>query len=79
MTRPARDTTAGRVHLDLRRKARAEARGTDELPMPLPSAPARYTSGNSWRNPFAAGWSNHADHHLQGCSSPVQGRSRVNR
>jgi hypothetical protein len=31
MTRPARDTTAGRVYLDLRRKARAEARGTDEL------------------------------------------------
>lgn len=31
MTRPARDTTAGRVYLDLRSKARAEARGTDEL------------------------------------------------
>ncbi len=31
MTRPARDTTAGRVYLDLQRKARAEARGTDEL------------------------------------------------
>jgi hypothetical protein len=31
MTRPARDTTAGRVYLDLQRKARAEARGTDEM------------------------------------------------
>ncbi len=31
MTRPARDTAAGRVYLDLHRKARAEARGTDEL------------------------------------------------
>ncbi|TVR31085.1 MAG: nucleotidyl transferase AbiEii/AbiGii toxin family protein [Nitriliruptor sp.] len=31
MTRPTRDTTAGRVYLDLRKKARSEARGTDEL------------------------------------------------
>ena len=31
MTRPTRDTTAGCVYLDLRKKARAEARGTDEL------------------------------------------------
>lgn len=33
MTRPTRDTTAGRVYLDLRRRARAEGRGTDELLM----------------------------------------------
>ena len=31
MTRPSRDTTAGRVYLDLRAKARTEGRGTDEL------------------------------------------------
>lgn len=31
MTQPARDTTAGRAYLDLRRKARAEGRGTNEL------------------------------------------------
>lgn len=31
MTRPTRDTTAGRVYLDLRRRAREEGRGTDEL------------------------------------------------
>ena len=31
MTRPTRDTTTGRVYLDLRRKAQAEARATDEL------------------------------------------------
>jgi predicted nucleotidyltransferase component of viral defense system len=31
MTRPTRDTTAGRVYLNLRRQARAEGRGTDEL------------------------------------------------
>jgi predicted nucleotidyltransferase component of viral defense system len=31
MTRPTRDTTTGRVYLDLRRKARTEARATDEL------------------------------------------------
>lgn len=31
MTQPTRETTAGRVYLNLRRKARAEARGTDEL------------------------------------------------
>lgn len=31
MTRPTRDTTAGQVYLDLRRMARVEARGTDEL------------------------------------------------
>lgn len=31
MTRPERGTTAGRVHLDLRRRARADGRSTDEL------------------------------------------------
>ncbi|CAN5456610.1 nucleotidyl transferase AbiEii/AbiGii toxin family protein [soil metagenome] len=31
MIRPTRQTTAGRVYLDLRRRARAEGRGTDEL------------------------------------------------
>ena len=31
MTRPTRETTAGRVYLDLRKRARAEGRGTDEL------------------------------------------------
>jgi predicted nucleotidyltransferase component of viral defense system len=31
MSRPTRETTAGRVYLDLRRRARAEGRGTDEL------------------------------------------------
>lgn len=31
MSRPTRDTTAGRVYLDLRKRARAEGRGTDEL------------------------------------------------
>jgi predicted nucleotidyltransferase component of viral defense system len=31
MTRPTRDTTAGRVYLDLRRHARDQGRGTDEM------------------------------------------------
>jgi len=31
MTRPSRDTTAGRVYLDLRARARRDGRGTDEL------------------------------------------------
>lgn len=31
MSRPDRETTAGRVYLDLRRRARADGRGTDEL------------------------------------------------
>lgn len=31
MSRPTRETTAGRVYLDLRQRARAEGRGTDEL------------------------------------------------
>jgi predicted nucleotidyltransferase component of viral defense system len=31
MNRPTRDTTAGRVYFDLRRRARAEGRGTNEL------------------------------------------------
>lgn len=31
MTRPTRETAAGRVYLDLRKRARAEGRGTDEL------------------------------------------------
>jgi Nucleotidyl transferase AbiEii toxin, Type IV TA system len=31
MTRPSRDTTAGRVYLDLRARARRDRRGTDEL------------------------------------------------
>jgi hypothetical protein len=31
MSRPTRETTAGRVYLDLRKRARAEGRGTDEL------------------------------------------------
>jgi hypothetical protein len=31
MTRTSRDTTAGRVYLDLRARARREGRGTDEL------------------------------------------------
>lgn len=31
MTRPTRETMAGRVYLDLRKRARAEGRGTDEL------------------------------------------------
>ena len=61
---------------ELLRASRAAIRNSRP---PLPSALARYTNGNYWRNPSAAGWSNHADHHLQGCSGPVQGRSRVNR
>jgi Nucleotidyl transferase AbiEii toxin, Type IV TA system len=32
MSRPARDTPAGRAYLDLQNRARAEARGTQELP-----------------------------------------------
>jgi len=31
VSRPTRETTAGRVYLDLRKRARAEGRGTDEL------------------------------------------------
>ena len=31
MSRPTRETTAGRVYLELRKRARAEGRGTDEL------------------------------------------------
>jgi predicted nucleotidyltransferase component of viral defense system len=31
MSRPTRETTAGRVYLDLRKRARVEGRGTDEL------------------------------------------------
>ena len=76
MSRPSRDTPAGRAYLDLQNRARAEARGTQEL---LTLYVVERWLARLSPSPYARNHPRRKDHHCHRARSRQHTRARLRR